>query len=106
MILKYNPMAYAEFKKAKSNYSIAGILGFTGGVLLVFPVGTAIAGGDPEWALAAGGAAMILASLPFMSSFRRHAMTAVELFNKKHTAFRPRVDYQFAGTSFRVVVRF
>jgi hypothetical protein len=56
-LMRDNPLAYEEFKKAKTNYGVAGALGAIGGFMVGFPLGTAIAGGEPEWGLAAGGAA-------------------------------------------------
>ncbi len=105
-ILHDDPEAYKAFHKAKKNYNISGILGFTGGVLIVFPVITAIAGGEPEWALAAGGAALIGASLPFGSAFRRDAQRAFDLYNKKHTAFVPRAEGFIGGTGIGIRLKF
>lgn len=105
-ILYDDPTAYEEFKRARSNYAAAGVLGFIGGGLIGFPIGTAIAGGDPEWALAAGGAAIIIASIPLTSAFKHHAEQAIDIYNKKHTAFRPRTEYFLSGLGVRVVIKF
>ncbi len=104
-ILKEEPLAYDEFKKAKANYSAAGVLGFAGGFLIGFPVGTAIAGGDPEWGLAAGGATLILASIPLHRTFKGRAYNALELYNKKYTS-RVEPTFYFYGTQARLVIRF
>jgi hypothetical protein len=105
-IMHDDPLAYAEFKKARSYYRAEGVLGFAGGVLALVPVGTAIAGGDPEWALAAGGAALILASIPFNKAYKRHAQHAIETFNKNKTAFRPKPELYLSGAGIKVVIRF
>jgi hypothetical protein len=104
-IMKDNPTAFQEMKKAKRKMNISAILGFGGGILLVFPIGTLIAGGDPEWTLAAGGAAMIIASIPFYHSYQNHAVTAVEAFNQNKTS-RVNLNIQFTGTGARLVLRF
>jgi hypothetical protein len=104
-IVKENPKAYAELKRAKSNYSAAGVLGFTGAVLIGFPIGTAIAGGDPEWGLAAGGAALILASIPFTTAFRGHTMEALDIYNNKSIS-RIKPEFQFYGNGARLILRF
>ncbi len=101
-----DPLAYEEFWKAKSNYSVAGVMGFVGAVMIAVPVGTTIAGGDPEWAFAAGGAALIIGSMHFSKAFNRHAQTAVNTFNKRHTAFKPRMNYVFSGLGLKVALRF
>ena len=105
-ILFDDPEAHAEFKRARTNYSVAGVMGFIGVGLLIIPVGSAIAGGDPEWNFAIGGAALILGSIPFTKGYRHHAMNAVDIYNKKHTAFRPRTEYYFFGSGVKMVIRF
>lgn len=104
-ILKEEPLAYEEFKLAKANYNVAGVLGFTGGILIGIPIGTAIAGGDPEWGLAAGGAALVLGSIHFNRMFKGRAFNALELYNKKYTS-RLKPTLHFYGTQARLMIRF
>ena len=105
-IMKDDPLAYQEFKKARLNYSAAGTMGFIGATLIIFPVVTAIAGGDPEWGFAAGGAALLAASIPLNKAFKRHAEGAIDTYNKNHTAFRPRAEYFFSGLGLKVMIKF
>jgi hypothetical protein len=104
-ILKDTPLAYEEFKQAKKNYSAAGVMGFTGGLLIGFPIGTLIAGGDPEWGLAIGGAALLLGSIPLNKAFQRHATNALDLHNKKFSS-RIKTNFYLTGTGFRLSFRF
>jgi len=104
-VLKEEPLAYEEFKQAKVNYNVAGVLGFTGGVLIGIPIGTAIAGGDPEWGLAAGGAALILGSIHFNRVFKGRAFNALEIYNKKYSS-RLKPTFHFYGTQARLMIRF
>jgi len=93
------PEAYDEFKVARTNNTVGTLLGFTGGVLVGLPVGTALAGGQPEWGLAAGGAALILASIPFNRAFNKRAGHALELYNGSLKAsHRWRAQMQWHGT--------
>jgi hypothetical protein len=46
-LMRSDQEAYPVFRKAKSNYDAAGVLGFIGGFLVGWPLGTAIGGGDP-----------------------------------------------------------
>jgi hypothetical protein len=103
-ILKVEPLAYEKFKRAKANYNAAGVLGFVGGILVFVPIGTAIAGGNPEWGLAAGGAVLVLGSLTLTRIFRSHAFEAIELYNGKTARIKP--EFQFYGTGARLVMRF
>ena len=105
-IVEENPEAYAELKRAKSNYSAAGVLGFSGGILIALPIINAIVGGSPEWGLAAGGAALVLASIPFTTAFRVHTMQALELYNGKFKTSRLKPELQFYGTGARLTIRF
>jgi hypothetical protein len=105
-ILKENPEAYAEIKRAKKNYNTAGVLGFTGAILVVVPLVTTLAGGDPEWGFAAGGAALILSSIPFTTAFRGHTMEALDIYNVRNKTSRLRTEWQFYGNGARLIIRF
>jgi hypothetical protein len=104
-ILKNNPQAYAEIKKAKTNMNFSSVLGFAGGVLIGLPLGTALAGGDPEWGLAAGGAGLILASLPLNKAFQNHTLKALEIYNG-HPGSRVKSQFRFTGNAVQWVIRF
>ena len=105
-ILREKPLAFEEFKKAKANYNVGGVLGFTGGLLIGFPVGTAIAGGKPEWGLAAGGAALILGSIAFNRIFKARALNALDIYNGRVPSSRVKTDLYYGGTSARLVIKF
>jgi hypothetical protein len=104
-ILSIDPQAASEFKVARKKAVTSSILGFTGGVLAAIPLGTAIAGGEPEWLLAGGGALLIIASIPFERSFKNHAENAVNGFNLRHpdagSARRPKLHFNGAGLTFK-----
>ena len=79
--MESNQQAFELIKKAQSNTTLASILGFAGGGLIGWPIGTAIGGGDPEWALAGVGAGLIAVAIPISSSANKKAKQAVELYN-------------------------
>jgi hypothetical protein len=108
-LMESNEQAHASFKKAKANYDAGQTFGFIGGFLVGWPLGTAIGGGDPQWGLAAAGGALILASIPFQSAFRKHARTAVGLYNAQPGAShqrKPTYHFAFYGTGIRLSMRF
>ncbi|HEY0059795.1 MAG TPA: hypothetical protein VGB56_11735 [Flavisolibacter sp.] len=76
-----NPEAHKLMRKARTNATVAGVLGFAGGFLIGFPVGTAIGGGKPNWGLAGAGAGLLLTSVPFSLSYARKAKEAVNIYN-------------------------
>jgi hypothetical protein len=63
-ITSSNPEAYKEMKIAKGKSDASGICSFIGGFLIGWPLGTLLSGGDPEWTLAAMGAAFVAISIP------------------------------------------
>jgi len=83
-ILSVDPQASQEFKLAVKNYRVGGLLGFSGAILLAIPVITVISGGEPEWAMAAGGIVLLSASVPFSIKFKRHAEMAILGYNARH----------------------
>lgn len=83
-ILSIDPEASGEFKIALKNYRVGGIMGFTGAILLAIPLVTAFSGGEPEWIMAGGGAALLLGSIPFSRGFKNHAEAAIEGYNGRH----------------------
>ena len=104
-ILRETPLAYEEFKIAKKNYNIAGVMGFSGALLVGVPLISAIGGGDPEWGLAAGGAALILGSIPLNKAFQKHTNNALDVYNKKFSS-RINTKFYLTGTGFRLRFRF
>lgn len=90
--------AFKEFKRAKSNYDAGQVLGFIGGFLIGWPLGTALGGGDPQWGLAGGGAALLLASIPLNSGFKKHAQRALTIYNGRPVSRRQAsVRFRFYG---------
>lgn len=105
--MKSNPQAYAEFKKAKTNLDAAGVLGFAGGILIGIPLGTAIGGGDPEWALAAGGLGLLLATIPLNAAFRNHALNALDIYNSKlSSSIKVNAKFYWSPMGGKIIFRF
>jgi hypothetical protein len=80
-LTRSNPEAYQEMRIAKSNYDASQVLGYVGGFLVGWPLGTALGGGKPNWTLAAVGGGLLLISLPFSSEFSKHAMKSMSIYN-------------------------
>ncbi len=76
-----NEEAYVMMKRAKSNSDISTVLGFAGGLMLAWPVGTAIAGGDPNWIVAGIGAGCLAIGIPLSIRASKGMFQAVEIYN-------------------------
>jgi len=80
-ILSLNQSAFQEFKSARSSIAMTYILGFSGGFLIGWPIGTAIAGKDPQWYMAAIGGGLILLSIPFSRDAKMKTHNAIDIYN-------------------------
>lgn len=99
--LKSNQVAHEQFKSAKSSYTLATVIGSVGGFLVGWQLGTAIAGGEPNWAVGGIGAGLVVVSIPISSSFNKKAKQAVDLYNVglQSTSFLERTETNFTVTS-------
>jgi hypothetical protein len=79
--MKPNEQAYLQIKSAKSTYTLAAIVGATGGFLVGWPLGTALGGGEPNWVMAGIGVGLIGVSIPITQNFNKKAKQAVDTFN-------------------------
>jgi predicted MFS family arabinose efflux permease len=81
-VVESNPEAKKEMEIAKSNASVANVLGYAGGFMVGWPIGTMLGGGEPNWTLAGIGLGVILLAIPFGSGYTKHATRAVRIYNK------------------------
>ena len=79
--LQFNEQAYKEFKGAQANYVISSIIGGAGGFMVGWTLGTAIAGGEPNWALAGIGVGLIVVSIQIMKTSNKQRKRAVDIYN-------------------------
>ena len=109
-IMQPNEQAYKQIKSAQSNKTFADILGVAGGFLIGWPLGTAIGGGDPNWALAGVGAGLVVVSIPIMSKANKWSIAAIETYNRsiKTGSFqkKPELHFAFKGNSIGLVCSF
>lgn len=102
--------AYKLIKAAKSKNDIASVLGGVGGIMIGWPIGTAIGGGDPEWIMAGIGAGLVIVSFPLSSAASKKALKAVEKYNAHLSSssiyFRPKFDFSINGNGMGIVMRF
>jgi hypothetical protein len=80
-LVKDYPEAVRALKKAKANHDAAIAFGYIGGFFLGYPLGQAIAGGEPAWALAGAGAGSLLIALLFQIAYNMQAKKAIRIYN-------------------------
>lgn len=82
LAMQSNPEAFKLANSAKSSYSAANVLGFIGGFMVGWPLGTAIGGGQPEWGLLAAGAGVLAIAIPISISSTKKMKEAANIYNK------------------------
>lgn len=99
-IMKDDSIAFDYLTKARSSSTIANILGYAGGFLIGYPLGTALGGGKPEWALAGIGCGLLAIAIPLSSGAGRNARTAVDIYNnnQRNLSFSRKYDLQLGIT--------
>ncbi len=87
-IMVDNSEAFLMMKNARANSIVSGALGFTGGFLIGWSVGSASALGYQNWYLVGAGAAMLFISFPLSISSTKHVREAVDIYNSELTILR------------------
>lgn len=108
-ITKKNEAAYDEMKIARNYYTFGNIFGAAGGFFVGWPLGSALAGGEPDWSLAAIGAGLIMVSIPFSISYSKHTKKAVTIYNKglsQSTSYNFKLNPNFSANSFGIIMTF
>lgn len=108
-LMKDNPAALEEMKKAKANSDAASVFAFLGGGLIGWTLGGLIGPEPPTWGLAAAGAGLILVALPFSSSYVKRASNATEIYNNslKQTGHHPvKVNLGISDHGFGLTMKF
>ena len=103
------PDAFSAMKMAKTNYDASMVFGYIGGFLVGYPLGTAAAGGKPEWTMAAIGGVFILIALPLNFAYNKNAKTAVRLYNskiKESSDHNVKIDFGFTRSGIGLICRF
>ena len=100
-IMETNQEAFDFMKKAQTNYTFSSILGFIGGGLIGWPLGTAIGGGDPEWFLAGIGAGVVAIAIPLEIGGNKNAEKAINMYNSSlgSTSFRFKPKFNIIGNT-------
>lgn len=100
---------YADNADFLNGYGM--VFGLIGGLLIGAPLGTAVAGGEPMWVLAAAGVGTISVGLVFDIFAKKNARKAVEIYNNglkapASTSFNPELGIGLTGNGVGLTLRF
>ena len=76
--------SYDLIKRAQSQNTLSSIFGFTGGLLVGYPLGQALANGETNWTLMIVGGAMITVAIPLSSSSKRNLKDGLSSYNSRN----------------------
>jgi hypothetical protein len=77
-----NSEAYSIINNARTANAISMLIGGAGSFMIGYPMGTAAAGGDPNWLLAGIGAGLVAISIPINQKFNKQSRSAIDLYNE------------------------
>ena len=80
-VMSSNELAYEQIKAAQSTNAIGMVFAYAGGFLVGWPLGTALGGGEPNWAAAGAGVALIAVTIGVNKSYNIKAKRAVDTYN-------------------------
>lgn len=110
-IIESNTDAFALMKKGRTNRSLAAVLGFTGGGLIGWQLGSELGGGKANWTLAGVGAGLIIVGIPISSGANKKIKQAVDLYNSSlnatsYNAFNPEYNIIANGNGLGLSINF
>lgn len=85
-IIKSNTNAFKLIKEGRTNRSLSAALGFIGGGLIGWPIGTVLGGGKANWTMAGIGSGLIILAIPISSGANKKINQAVKLYNASFKA--------------------
>jgi hypothetical protein len=109
-VMSSDEQALKQIKSAQSSKTLADIIGFAGGFMVGWPVGTAIGGGKPNWTVAAIGSGLVVASIPIYQKVSKLSKSSVDIFNRnqKEGPFNNKtgINVSFTGNTIRLTLSF
>lgn len=99
-IIAKDIQAFKLYKSSMKNFSTGNVLGFIGGGLIGWPIGTALGGGEPKWGLAAVGAGLTILSFPIYSNAKKKLNQSMDILNEKQ------IDLSFINCQSSIRIEF
>lgn len=108
-LLASNEKATAYLKSARSNNTVASILGTIGGFLVGYQLGATAGGGEANWTVAGIGGGLIVGSIPLSIKAGKQARNAVEAYNegvRSTSLHRAELSLGFTGNGLGLRLQF
>ena len=98
-LMASNEQAAAYLRSARSNSTLASVIGGIGGFLVGYQLGASAGGGNANWTVAGIGGGLIVGSIPLSIKAGNQARKAVEAYNEgaRSTSLR-RTEISFGLT--------
>ncbi len=100
-VLYSNDIAYELMGSAHNLNNLGKVLGYIGGFLIGWPLGTAVGGGEPVWALAGVGAGILIVSIPINLKAKKKSKLAIDIYNRglQTSSFWSKSELKFTMTN-------
>jgi hypothetical protein len=109
-VLESNPLAYEKINSAQSMRILSAITGAASGFFIGYPIGVAIAGGDPNWAMLGIAGGFLVAGVTFNDIANKKAISAVEIYNTMNASSsfwnNSELNLKITGNGIGVELRF
>jgi hypothetical protein len=79
--IKPNELAYKQIKSAQASYTMGQVLGYAGGFIIGYQLGSALWSSKVNWRMAGLGAGLIVFSIPISQGFNTKARQAIGTYN-------------------------
>ena len=101
-ILEDNYDAHVQLKAASVNYRLSNMFGVVGGLMMMYPPVSTLAGGEPLWLLAGIGAGLVIAAIPISKLAARQEKEAITMYNRqlKEPDLKPEAKIQLSKTTY------
>jgi len=103
------PEAHKIMKTANGYYITSLASATLGGALIGFPLGLALAGGEPLWGVMAVGAGLIVVAVPFSILYSKKTKKAVLIYNdslRNSGSFIPEINLGFSQNGLGLTLAF
>ncbi|MEL6359065.1 MAG: hypothetical protein AAFQ01_03915 [Bacteroidota bacterium] len=104
------PQVQELVKKAANGYGFTNVIALIGGGLIGWPIGTALGGGDPEWALLGIGAGLVIVSIPIQNGANNKVVEGMTIYDQSlgrvSQVDRPIISIEGSAGKVGLLVRF